>query len=183
MRIQASVIGRPVYPNPVRAVDAAFVVGCRTERKGAGNLDPPAVLFCYGADLISYFGKVLVLAENERHVALIQPDGADDIERDPDINAFFLTNEECMGRSVGKRDGLIPVPQWPGKHFYPLFPHDGQFDRPEMVPEGVVRCIGNACIEMDAVELPSFVAAYSCNKRFYVVIGVGVTKGFFGTIK
>lgn len=109
--VDAGVVRRAIDLNPVGPIDSADVWTLRTVRECARHLDPPALLARHRADFVGDFGQVLVLAEHERDVVFLAMRLANDIDRNPHVDALFLAIPVGVRVSAGQAYGSIAVPQ------------------------------------------------------------------------
>src|ERR1700676_800939 len=82
--VETGIIEGAINLDPVCSVDAATVAAGRTEWKCASDLNPAILLLYDLTDFVSDFGKVLVLAEDQRHVVNFAIRQRDNIQRQPD---------------------------------------------------------------------------------------------------
>ena len=100
--VKAGVVSRAIDFNPIRAVNSAPVGTGRTEWKRTGYFDPAVLLVGDLADFVSNFRQILILAENKGDVEGAGMRESDDIQREPNIHAFFLTDQEGMRLAFGR---------------------------------------------------------------------------------
>ena len=101
------------------------------------------------------------------------------IERDPDIDALFLTDKKGVNGPIRELHALIAIAQRPGENIYSHAPHMPKFRLLEIVPKGVIGGSWNAGIEVHPFEIPALRAAKRLCQAMDIIIRVVVTEGLF----
>lgn len=175
--IQAGLPDGPIDSDPVGPVDASSVPRGRTDRECGRDLDPAILLVRNGTDLVGNLGEVLILAEDQGDIVFSAVSHADNVEGDPDIDPLLLTGCVRVLAPRRKPDSAIPVSQRARECVNALPAHEEQLVRPEVMPEGIVRGIGNARIEADLLEGPCLTFAQHSREGSGVVVRIGVPEG------
>ena len=125
VRIQAGIVQRPVYLDPIRAIDAPAILGGRTDRKGACDINPALFPARNQSYFVRHFREILILAEDERYIVSVIEGEAHDVQGDSDVDSFFAADQSGRYASVGQGDQLVLVSQRPCETPNPACSHDG----------------------------------------------------------
>jgi len=101
------------------------------------------------SDFVRDLRKILILTENECPVISPLITERHDIEGESHIDPFFLSDQGGNCAAPGQFYSLIPITQRTRVCGDSISPHLRQFGRPEVVPKGIVLCIGNSRVEAD----------------------------------
>lgn len=94
MWVKAGVVHRPIDRKPVCMINASRIAARRAFRKCGDNFDPAILLAGDDADLVCYFRKVLVLAEDNGDIIFFPIGHTHDIDCYADIDSFFFAKNE-----------------------------------------------------------------------------------------
>lgn len=182
-RIEAGVIQAPINRNPIRLIDAPPVAARGADRKGRGHLDPTSLFLRDQAKLFGDFGQVLILAKDQRHVVLVAIGQVDRVQRNADINPLLFGHQKRMSRAGWQLNRLIAIAKRTREDMDSTMSHRSQFGRPELIPKSVVLRIGDAAIEASRLELPALLVTNSLSQSERVIVGIAMSKRFFGRMK
>ena len=73
------------------------------------DLDPTILFSRDHPDLFGHFGEVLILAEDHGHVVFAPVGQADHVQRDADVDALLLSNQDGVFGTVGQSHRLVSV--------------------------------------------------------------------------
>ena len=170
--VKTLVVEVTFYADPVGLVHPAPVSRGRAARKSTRHLHPSFLPSSDIPHFFGYFGEILVLAEDEDNVAFFLTHRPDNIQRNSDVYAFFLPNEERVPFPAGKRHRLIPISERPREDDYASSSHDAKLGFPEMMPECIVGSLRNAGVEVDVIKRPALCITDGPGERQRVVIGI-----------
>ena len=129
-----------------------------------------------GPDLVGDLRKILVLAEDEGHIAFAPVGECDHIERDPHVDPLLFAGQKGVLRAIGQIHAAVSVSKRPAVHDHATPPHGRELVGPEGVPPGVVADIGDSGVEADLRQFPSLPRANLIAERGNVIVGVGVAE-------
>jgi hypothetical protein len=181
--VNASVVKRLVDFEPIGGIDPTKVGGLVGQRKSACRFDPPILVFGNAPDLFCGFSEVLVLAENQGDVEFLFSRKTNDIQCDPDINAFLNPDHSAFHLSLVVYDGLVSVFERGREAKDSVAPHLSNLVPPENVFRQVVLLVMDASKEPNAGQFPPIQVANRLGKLFSIVIRERVAESFLGSIE
>jgi hypothetical protein len=118
--------------------------------ESTGDFYPPILEARNSSDEVGHFAKVLILAEYERNVELVVVRRVKNVERQANINPFFLTISERISSKSGDVDAFVSVDERTAVNldFWATAEHRQLFG-PKRIPAQIVGGRRHTGVEVD----------------------------------
>jgi hypothetical protein len=122
LRINAGVVHLAINRDPIGAVDPALVGRGWAFWVCARHFDPTVLLRGNDANLVGDLRQILVLTKHNGHVVLSAMRHSNDVQRNSDVDALFLSDGDRVLGAVRKAYSFVPVSQRARKNRTPRWP-------------------------------------------------------------